>query len=1332
MKRPCLSFIGSFSALIAGLLAVLAGGCAPATWESRAQHALRQVAEGGGDALTRVSAGELALLVRGDLARSRQLLYSVLKGADSTAPLRARAALALVQWGRSTGDPAVVADAVVAGLPGSNPVQAEALAASARVVWGNTAAPGGAPQALVDALRSVAARPGGRWSPARVEALTQLQTLGRIAPELDAQRRAFERGGVITTWTLSAPWGDSPAFDARRRLGPEQRPLRSKEQTGVGWSASPRATWALTFSDGELAFPDMPRRGGVGFAEAWIELPDERSDRRVVARLESNRDVSLWIDATRVIEMDRLVRRQAWQKRAAFELPRGPVRVLVKLAGDQPGGFARVRITPWTDGGADAFVRASAGRKQSFAGSVTVIEPPRDYLGAFARPIPVGDSAAAIQALHVFDALVARPRRDSDAAYRQLQKVAAAVPGFPGLGLAQNRLHRVDSALATAQSRGQRRTALEGVLKRWPRNLPSHIAMTQLELAEGRNDEALASLRQALKAGPRDLSARMLELGFYRKRGWEAEAVAAARALEGRGAHSPRVLQEVLDTFRSYGRAADVTRALNALEVAFPQQAVVRRARWHGDRGEFAPRARLLLGHWTHHPQRLSLIQRGVRALRSAGKHQEASEAVQRLLSLRPADPWALSEAIHLAIDRGDAAASRGALEGALKMRPDLLKLDSLRHWLVGTRPPLRDVTDSLSLIAAYRARTPSADKGGASGGGGGALADYPVVTLLDRTVIDVGPDGRRRDLTHVVRVVQSKSGADKLGELRPPADAQLLVVRTIKRDGRVLWPDRVAGKPDLSFSGLAPGDAVEWAWIRYSDVRAEEGGYVTGLGFAYWSVPTLRKEVDVAISPMFQLQLHTHNGAPSPKVSTVTSDSGDPGAARQLYRWAVDALPAVPREPLAVSARLFFPYVDLTVWPAVSSRTADKRAAAWRAVAKLYAGRLERLTQVGPRATRSAAMMRKRAQRGRMKSVWAAFDYVKEEINHTERLNTFQLSAEQALAAQKGNRSVALVAVARALGVATDLVLCAPRPYGAAVDAAAPLPNANRFYYPVVRLRQGGEVTYADPSRPYNPFGVLPRSLYSARCLDLAAASEAESTLKTALITLPSYDLYEGTLIGWTFDIAIAVDAKGGGQGVLEGVGFGPVASGLRHVYLNADERRRESLWQQWTASVLKGARVVDWEVDDEIDADKPITWRVEFTIPTFLSQDGASLTKQTLLTNTLAHYLGSVAPLEGLARLPSRTTPLALKPHFEEVRLRVRFPKSGGAKVTTGLRDHDVDTEAFAAHQHVTITDSTLPIERDLSVGPGRVAPGKYAAFRKQVLAVVEAFGRGVTYGP
>ena len=124
-------------------------------------------------------------------------------------------------------------------------------------------------------------------------------------------------------------------------------------------------------------------------------------------------------------------------------------------------------------------------------------------------------------------------------------------------------------------------------------------------------------------------------------------------------------------------------------------------------------------------------------------------------------------------------------------------------------------------------------------------LLAFPVVTVLDRILTEVLADGGTTELTHRLRQANTRQGADALGDIRVPAGARLLIARTIKADGRLVYPEITPGKTDISLSELKPGDAVETAWVTHSRVEPEEGGYLTSIGFAHIGVPILAIERD-------------------------------------------------------------------------------------------------------------------------------------------------------------------------------------------------------------------------------------------------------------------------------------------------------------------------------------------------------------------------------------------------------------------------------------------------------------------------------------------------------
>ncbi len=1290
---------------------LLAAGCGRTTWESAARDAAE--AARGGDAQARLEAGELALLVEAQPEAAKEHLLAALRAPKASGATRARAALALVHLGHLTGEAEVVLEALERGLPGAGPHEAEALAGSASMVWGADAETGPVPPRLHELLTQLADRPGAEWEPARAEARAQLLTAAELLGEPDRVAAARVRAGRAIYYRLSSPWPGEPVLDLRTELGPETRPLAERETVPAPYTSARTASlpsWHLAFSDGELHFFDLPREGAIGFAETWIDLPPG-ADRRVVVRLEANRSVRLYANAAPVLEHDRFGETGPWQRRVALKLPDGPTRLLVKLATEDGSGFARLHVSHLM-GAAEVVV--DSGPAAALGGAAEVIPAPPGFVEAFPRQVGTARPADFFRAIHVFEALVHRPVRDARAAGEVLAALSRALPEYPGLFEAQARLEAVDPHLPRQLAEGRMRQSLRKVMEWWPA-LPGVLrAMARLEARDERHDAALALYQQALELRPRDPRTLIELLDWQTERGWEADALETAGRLAELAPAAPRVLQEVFDAYDRFGHRDRAIEALAQLTELFPRAALSRAAHLAEASGQLAEAAALNLEQWKAHNERLALARRAVALLRAADDTKGAAKVVEMVLRRRPRDAWALGARVLLALQEGRHAEAGALIDAALEAHPDGTHLSSLGAWIAGRPEPLDAVEDGRALLDAWNAQ------GVAQGAGGEGRPDtsrHPVVTLLDRTAMQVRADGRVLSLTHVVRVVQSKGAADQLGELRPPQGARVLVVRTLKADGRVLWPDRVPGKPDLSFSDLQPGDAVEWAWVERGSVRPEEGGYLGGLAFASWDAPTVHKRIDVTVADGLTLVPRPRGQAPEPRVTML------PGGGRG-YHWQLQHLPAVPREPNAAHARTFFPFIDLTVTRAGQGQD---DAAAWLAIARWYAARLEQLARPGARVAQARAQIAENAQPGGLGAAWAAFDHVKQKMAISESYNSFESTAEAALALGKGNRTVVLLALARALDVPAKVWLCAPETDGATGDEARPLPNANRFWYPLVGFDLGDETMWVDPSRPYYPFGVLAAPLRGAACMDPAAWPRGAQAL---FVRLPEEGGREVRPPGWDFDIALKVDADGTARGTLTGQGFGHAANGLRHVYLNADEARQQLLWQQWAASVLPGARVEAVEVEDERNPDAPMRWTLQLEIPGYLRKDGAGLATSQLVATLLGNQLGAAPALEELIALPGRQTPLRLEPHEERLKLTIEGP--AGLKAASPLEALKLETPLLALNQTAEAQAARLVLERSVTVRPGRVDPADYVAFRAQAVRAVGAMSRGLTLTP
>ena len=1313
-----------WKALHAAAIALLLAGCGATTWSAALDDARREapldVLAGGdgshaGDVLAIVRAAELELLVGADLVTAVRLADHALSRAADGSEAQARAALLAVAAHRLSGDYGRIVP-VLAGTMAKvvDPVVAETLVRAAGLVWGRTPQARRRPELLV-ALRAVAERRGARWEAARSEARQQLLTAADIVPELVDRGEAVRRSGLVTHWRLSAPWGSgggaAPYLDVDEALGPETRRLRDREPTTNGFATNEAPTWVRTFSDGEVTFAGlMGRTGGVGFAEAWVQLPSEASDRRVVVRLDTSRVAALFVGDQQVARVASTTAGGPRQVGVGLELPQGPVRLLLKLGSGDGKGFARVQVSH-LEGAVDLTeVEADAQASARLRRAVRSFAVVGGAVAALPRSFSPGAGAAAVRSLHLLEMLYHPPLVDIDAAHALLETLEAALPAFPGLAMGRARLMGADSSASLRARSSVMRQALERVIAAWPTHKPARRMLARLEREEERWEAALDHLREAQTGRPNDPQLLTDLAWIYRKRGWEAEAVAVAEQLDELADAGSAAWIEALQVYRSFGRAEAARKLAERLGERFPIASVEQVAETLVARGKHREAGERLIRAWKARPEDVSLAQKAIVVLRAAGHLKSARAALAELDAARPGDPWVLGQAVMLALQGGDEEAAQTALTRAIDERPGSLDLAVAQAWLQDAAAPLTSsLVDGMTLARAW-SKLPAERVAG--------LAPYPYVTLRDALHTRLGADGSVLSLVHVVRRIQSKEGADRLGEIRPPAGARIMVVRTIRPDGTTLWPERVPGKPDLSFSGLQPGDIVEHAWLVPDRVRVSEGGYLTGLSFASWDTPTLAKVVSVSVPAGVLLHRRGFHGA-----SLGTERTGKLG--RRTYSWNLTDLAAVAREPFAAGARTFFPFVDLTVTPA--DRPGLDDASAWAAIAASYASTLLRATRVGPRTRAVAAQLRKLSDPGTLGLAWAAFDWVKQELNRTEEYNAFTTPAEGALASQKGNRVVVLMALLKALDLPAEVLLCTPRPDGAAADVARPLPNANRFWYPVLRIPDpaGDTTAYADPDRPYHPFGVLPDHLYGARCLRLSNARTAKSEAER-FTSLPGRGAYQGTPVRWDFELDLTLQPDGTAKGRLAAQAFGPAVSGLRHVYLSTDDARRRLLWQQWTASILPGAQVGEATVQNARDSDKLLTWSYDVTVPGYARVEGDGLVVGRLAPPLVGQYLAAVPALAELVALPDRHTPLRVPSHAERSRVILRAPP--GARLLPLAATVTVEEPLATIRQRVSQANGSVTIERELELRPGRVEPAAYPTFRAALSKALNALGQGV----
>jgi len=348
--------------------------------------------------------------------------------------------------------------------------------------------------------------------------------------------------------------------------------------------------------------------------------------------------------------------------------------------------------------------------------------------------------------------------------------------------------------------------------------LPARLQLARARLldAQGNGSAARAGVEAALRADPGRCDARTLRYELARREGSLSDQKEAAEGLLpcGDGAST---LAGLLRNRRDLPRAEKLLAALAAAHPAQPQR-LHALAEVQGARKETDAAVRTLRQAAALAPRSADPLRRLAGALEAGGDARAAEQERVRALALAPGD---LSLRRQLALSRGE---------------------DVLR-WAD---------RDGLSLARDAKVKVPP----GAS-----------AVRLLDHGAVQIYPDGGAVERVHSVVRVLDKKGISRFGEARLPGDAEVLQLRTIKRDGRTLEPESIPEKEGVTLPGLEPGDAIEIDYLHAIAPRGPElpGLSLGGFFFRDEQTPMLESTYEVRAPAGQPLELDAHNTAAPP-----------------------------------------------------------------------------------------------------------------------------------------------------------------------------------------------------------------------------------------------------------------------------------------------------------------------------------------------------------------------------------------------------------------------------------------------------------------------------------
>ena len=764
---------------------------------------------------------------------------------------------------------------------------------------------------------------------------------------------------------------------------------------------------------------------------------------------------------------------------------------------------------------------------------------------------PAGRGAAVSALAAYCDALVATRAGAVDAAWTARERLRA-LPRFAlGLSLAGT-IAREDPTVPTSFARDTARGLLRAAVAVDPGLARAWQALSVAELEDDCHREAMDAAAAAARAAPGWWAPELMRAHAHKLRGLDFDAdraLEAAAAKAGLGSASvsetatnaasdgPCQVLEALrrnaEERRQLARAERLARAVD--DGCGGVEARVDRMRIRGDTAGAIAALEVAL---RLDPERDDLTSELSQLLAAAGRHGEALAA----LAARVAEePWNPSRQLRLADAQaaaGQVTAARETVAEALAARPDVGDVRRAARAL-GIALPLDGFrVDGRAAIRAFEAA--------------GARYQAPAVMVLDRAVTRVFPSGAVMTLTHQIVRVDSKDAIDRWGEVAVPSGAELLTVRTHKRDGSTREPEEIAGKETISAADLEIGDFVEW---EYVETHAPSAAFAPGfMGerffFQSFEAPLARSEMVVIAPAALALEIDKRAGAPHAE-SRLAADG------TRVTSFNVIGAPQLFAERASVPQIEYVPSVRV-------SSGVD-----WGRWARYLAEELHDAIRSSPAVRARGAALAAAAGLNPEARATALVAWVTDTIEATE---DFAEPASFSLARGRGTRLTVALALARELGLAARLVL-ARSLLVAEAGAPAPPQELDDFDDTLLELDIGGKKRFVDLRLRHAAFGYLPPGLDGARTLEIGAAPARFAIARSAA---PEDRR--------TVDMTIRLDEQGGGAAVAteELAGWPALEWAELCDRFGADHARlRQDFEQRWLGVQFPGARLRDLEVD-------------------------------------------------------------------------------------------------------------------------------------------------------
>lgn len=485
-----------------------------------------------------------------------------------------------------------------------------------------------------------------------------------------------------------------------------------------------------------------------------------------------------------------------------------------------------------------------------------------------------------------------------------------------------------------------------------------------------------------------------------------------------------------------------------------------------------------------------------------------------------------------------------------------------------------------------------------------GTERESPALVLLDQFLSIYDTNGGSLNLVHQIVKLQKPEGIINFGEYSVPDGAEIINMRTIKRDGRILEPEEIPEKESISFPSLEEGDFIEANYIFSEPPQELIAPDFTGHRFVFQRFDaSLLKSNYCVLVPQEKGMEYEFQG----NIKIIDKGSEE-GFKRTCFEMENQKMAF--SEPISIDPFYHLPWVKV------------RSNLKFRDLIHGYRNRLKKIIKINYQLMEIAEEIKKK-RKNRMEKIKMAYNYVMNNIKENEEV-LITTSPSYTLSLGEGERLLLLKTLLNILNVNSSIVLVVPLHHWLKNKENADIFD---FSYPLIKIAEKDEEIFLDPSIDFIPFGYFPPIVQKRPYLTIEDGGK-DNLFETPFLPMNNEYCH--------LEIKVRIESGGDIEG--EGIETLRGINGVMHrnIFSKLGQEKRKEDYALFLSEINPYFILKDFEIDNLNEVNAPLV--IKFKI--------SGKHRDTIFSINSIPKIS----LKDYIKFPSRSTPFLLNVHLNQ----------------------------------------------------------------------------------